>query len=112
MMNARTLLFRQIQQFFEQYLSDLYRISDVRFDLPELAPKEKGVRQRPKEVVIGSFGHYTIAIHSTVESPPLGRLLCIDMQGHQVSGPIDAVTWRDIARMIKSPERILQNVDD
>lgn len=114
-MHARTLLFKQLQQFFEQYLAGQWRISDVMFDQPELAPKEPGQRQRHREIVSGMFGGYTISIESTVEEPPLGRIIAADRLGNTASGPIDEVTWRQIAEMIKQPaqgtERTLHHVN-
>jgi hypothetical protein len=113
MMHARTLLFRQLQQFFEQFLTGRWRISDVVFELPKLAPKERGIRQRPHEIVTGMFGDYTISMHSTTEHPPLGRIVCTDLHGHSVEGVIDEQTWREIAAMIKpyAAERKFQHVN-
>jgi hypothetical protein len=102
-MHARTLLFKQLQQFFEQHLSGRWRISDVVFDQPEMAPKERGQRQRHREIVCGMFGGYTISIFSTVEEPPLGRIIAADRFGNTASGPIDETTWRRIAALIKQP---------
>lgn len=112
-MHARTLLFKQLQQFFEQFLAPRWRISDVVFSLPEPAPKERGQRQRDREVVTGNFGEFSIEIFSTVEEPPLGRIVCTDIRGNSIEGPIDEVTWRKIAGLIRphiEAER-LQNVD-
>lgn len=109
-MNARTLLFKQLQQFFEKHLAQRWRISDVVFSEPELAPKIPGVRQRPREVVIGNFGDFTLAIYSTVEEPPLGKIVCADMLGETVEGVIDETTWCDIAAMVNGDERV-ENVD-
>ena len=109
-MNARTLLFKQLQQFFEVNLTPEWRISDVVFSEPELAPKELGLRQRWREVVIGHFGDFTISISSTVEEPPLGKIVCTSIRGREVEGIIDETTWRDIASMVKSHERAEQNV--
>lgn len=103
MMNARTLLFRQLQQFFEVYLAPR-RISDMRFDQPELAPKEKGRRQRPHEIVSGRFDGYTLSIASTAESPPLGHVTCTSPTNETVEGTIDHQTWGAIAAMIHRTE--------
>jgi len=101
MMNARTLLFRQLQQFFEVYLPSR-RISDMRFDQPELAPKEKGRRQRLHEIVSGRFDGYTLSIASTAECPPLGRITCTSPTNIVVEGIIDHQTWSNIAAMIRT----------
>jgi len=62
--NARRQLFRQLQQFFEEYLIGLWTISDVVFESPELMPKEPGKRQLHREQVCGHFGSYTISLSS------------------------------------------------
>ena len=104
-MNARSLLFRQLQQFFEMYLAQRWRISDVVFSQPEMPEKIPGVRQRPCEIVRGSFGDFTLSIYSTVEEPPLGKIVCADLFGETVEGVIDEATWGAIASMINSRER-------
>ncbi|HMH95563.1 MAG TPA: hypothetical protein VK577_03140 [Bradyrhizobium sp.] len=103
MMNARTLLFRQLQHFFEAYLPSKH-ISGMRFDQPELAPKEKGLRQRPHEVVAGSFDGFRLSITSTAEAPPLGRIICTSPNNDTVEGVIDHQTWCAIAAMINRTE--------
>jgi hypothetical protein len=110
MMNARTLLFRQLQQFFEVYLPSK-RISDVRFDQPDMAPKERGLRQRPHEIVSGRIDGYTISIASSTEAPPLGRVTCISPSGETTEGVIDHKTWGDIAAMIQRTEGTSSHVD-
>ena len=105
-MNARTLLFKQLQQFFEVYLAPSWRISDVAFVEPDMAPKERGIRQRYREVVTGHFGKFTLSIYSTVEEPPLGKIVCNNTR-RTVEGVIDDTTWREIARMIRYNERAL-----
>ena len=114
-MHARTLLFKQLQQFFDQYLFGYFTISDVVFETPEMADKEPGRRPMHREVVSGMFGGYTISIASTVEEPPLGRIQATDRFGNTVHGVIDEATWRRIAEMIKQPkqgtERALHHVN-
>ena len=108
LMHARTLLFRQLQQFFEQHLMPRWRISDVVFSDPVMAPKVRGIRQRPREIVIGNFGDYTIEIRSTVEEPPLGKIILSDIHGNTAEGPIDEVTWRKAAAVVVQ-EKVMQN---
>jgi hypothetical protein len=112
LLHARTLLFRQLQQFFEQYLRPRWRISDVVFSGPEMAPKIRGQRQRPHEIVTGHFGDFTISIYSTVEIPPLGRIVCLDNRGRSVEGPIDQMTWEQIVTFInfREAEKEAENV--
>ena len=114
-MNARTLLFRNLQQFFEQHLAGLYTISSVIFEAPEMGEKIPRERQRHKECVRGMFGRWTISIESSVEAPPLGRITVSDGRGTFVTGPIDEIVWRRAAEMIKlqhaAGERALQNVN-
>jgi hypothetical protein len=110
-MHARTLLFKQLQQFFEMYLAPRWRIQDVIFSEPEMAPKERGIRQRSREIVMGHFGPFTLSIYSTVEEPPLGKITLTVLDGSFVQGAIDERTWREIAALIKSHERVSENVD-
>jgi hypothetical protein len=108
-MNARTLMFKQLQQFFEVHLAPRWRISDVSFVDPELAPKERGIRQRHREIVTGHFGDFMLSIYSTVEEPPLGKILCSHVRGETITGMIDDSTWGSIAAMIKRHERAVAN---
>jgi hypothetical protein len=114
-MHARTLLFKQLQQFFEEHLRGLWTISDVIFEVEEPGEKIRGRRQMPREIVTGMFGDWTLSIESTVEAPPLGK---IELRGFRgtVTGVIDERTWRDVAGTIKQQpalgERALQNVND
>lgn len=100
-LRVRPALFRQIQQFIETHLAARMRISDVIFAPPELAPKEHGRRQLHHEIVSGHFGEYTLTMYSTEEEPPLGKIVCTDLRGNKVTGPIDEVTWQKIAAMIQ-----------
>jgi hypothetical protein len=111
-MNARTLLFRHLQSFFEVHLASKFKISDVVFHVPEMAEKVRGQRQLPHEMVCGNFGIFTIEISSPEKSPPLGHVLCSDNHGNHAEGPIDAVTWQRIAAMIMAmPHREAERME-
>ena len=110
-MHARTLLFKQLQQFFEMHLLGHWTISQVIFEAPEMGPRILGQRQRPKEAVRGMFGRWTITIESTVEAPPLGRITLVGDHGALITGTIDETTWREAAQAIKQHEGNLLDVN-
>lgn len=114
MLSARSLLLRQLQQFFETDLVGLYSWFNVRHRQGEKNPKEKGRRQTDMERVYVDFGDYSISVSTPDHAPPLGEILLYNaVSGETTKGPLDASTWASIGEKIRtSPSHHLKDKID
>ena len=118
MIRPHESLLRHAQDFFRSDLLGLYSWDQVRIANPEVAPaiaSEASVRTRRDAQYqregryLGQarliFGPWEILIYSPNEKPPLGEVILRPNEiGRSilVSGPIDAATWEQIGKVIRS----------
>lgn len=115
-LNIRTVLVRNLREFFEQHLSGEFRWQTggdpkdpstappgtIRLRDAELQEKIPGRRQLEKGVAIVDFDGYALMLHSSEEVPPIGRVVLYHEKFGSLEGPPDVVTWTRIAEAIKS----------
>lgn len=115
-LNTRTVLVRQLQDFFEKHLGGVfswYTAGDhedpsaappnsIRLRPAEMHPKIPGKRQLERGVATVDFGGYALMLHSPEEAPPIGKVVLFHPDHGSLEGPLDVVTWTRIAEAIKS----------
>lgn len=112
-MDARSILYRHLHEFFDRYLAGKFQWSEIEHMAAELAVIPEGKTRNPlgkfKEVVHVRFGIFDLEIASPEETPPLGRVTLQSPDG-KIEGPPDSELWKQIAAAIARQHEVKENV--
>ena len=105
MISERLALLRQAQEYFHTLLLGIINWDDVKVDKPIPIPAVKGQRDQGKvrDLVVAHFNGFRMEIMGPFEDDryPMGHVI-VSHAGSSMEGPLDAVTWMNIARFIKA----------
>lgn len=65
---------------------------------------------KTREIVSVKFGLYDLAVYSSNEAPPLGKIVATGPDGRIEVQSLDPLAWREVAEFIMQNEEILPHV--